>query len=330
MVSCHHHGQHRLGDAPVCFGDRGDPAKPFSAEVPTALIIAILFAIGLGVNVLYQSEGKGAATFDLIIKIMVAIIVLSFFAVVVTLTVSGRLDWGAVFRGYIPDVSFLFKPAAGYQELISSSSNPGFWENLISSQQKDRIIAAFGTAVGINMTFLLPYTLLRKKWGRAHRGLSITDLSVGLFIPFFLATSCVVIAAAASFHLQTADLIPGAGSKTLEKLPAVELAIKEYVVANPENEAGLAAFTSAQIAGLPESDRLLSDMLVSRDANSLAITLEPFAGPTIAQKVFGIGVLRHGDLDHYHFDANERNCVSGGIFGPRSSTFTPRPGGPFQ
>ena len=38
--------------------------------------------------------GKGARTFDLIIKLMVAVIVLSFFAVVVTLTTSGVLDWG--------------------------------------------------------------------------------------------------------------------------------------------------------------------------------------------------------------------------------------------
>ncbi|MGB6220471.1 divalent metal cation transporter [Haloferula sp.] len=263
----------------------------FSEAVPTGLIITVLFLVGIFINFLYQSEGKGAAAFDLIIKIMVGIIVVSFFAVVVALTKSGKLDWAAVFSGFIPDFSLLFKPAVGFDELISSSSDSEFWKSYIASEQKDRIIAAFGTAVGINMTFLLPYTLLRKKWGRAHRGLSITDLSIGLFVPFFLATSCVVIAAASSFHLQTSDLKPGAGAATLESLPSVAAAISDFTAANPDNPDGLAAFTSGQIAGLTDSDRTLADMLVSRDANALAITLKPFAGETIAQKIFGIGVL---------------------------------------
>lgn len=263
----------------------------FSEAVPTTLICIVLFALGMFVNYLYQSGGGGARAFDAIIKVMVGVIVLSFFAVVITLTTSGQLDWGKIFAGYIPDFSLLFRPAPEFDELIAGSSDAVWWRDHIAAMQQDRIITAFGTAVGINMTFLMPYALLRKKWGRKHRGLSITDLSVGLFIPFFLATSCVVIAAAASFHMKTDDLVPGAGQGTLEDLPAVASAISEYTAANPDNPDGLATYIDGQLAGLPENDRLLADMLVSRDANALAITLEPFAGPTISQKIFGVGVF---------------------------------------
>jgi hypothetical protein len=50
------------------------------------------------------------------------------------------------------------------------------------------------------MTFLLPFSMLKKGWGKKFRGLAKFDLSTGLFIPFLLATSCVVIAAGSQFH----------------------------------------------------------------------------------------------------------------------------------
>ena len=58
------------------------------------------------------------------------------------------------------------------------------------------------------MTWLLPYSLLNKKWGKLHRSFSMFDLSIGLFVPFFLATGCVVIASASQFHGQTGDVDP--------------------------------------------------------------------------------------------------------------------------
>ncbi|GAA5483452.1 divalent metal cation transporter [Haloferula sargassicola] len=260
----------------------------FSESVPQGAIITVLFLIGMGVNWLYQSEGAGAKAFDLVIKIMVGVIVLSFFAVVVALTKAGNLDWSAIFKGMVPDFSLLFRPAQGFTGLIASSSNPEWWAKRIADDQRDIIIAAFGTAVGINMTFLLPYTLLKKRWGKRHRGLSITDLSVGLFIPFFLATSCVVIAAAASFHTKSDDVAPGAGKAMLLKLPAIVSEMEEF---SGPSALEFDAHADQLLAALPESDRKLADMLVIRDANALAITLEPFAGKTIAQKIFGIGVL---------------------------------------
>lgn len=233
----------------------------------TFIICLVILAIAFFVNVLYESEGKGAKWFDHIIKAMVALIVLSFFAVVITLTVNGVVNWGSLIGGIIPNPSLLFNPAEGYADLIAQSSDPAWWTDKILNDQRDIIIAAFGTAVGINMTWLLPYTLLKKRWKKVHRGLSIFDLSIGLFIPFFLATGCVVIASATQFHGQTADLAPGAGDATLAMLAEVH-----------PGEANAA-------------DQELALMLVKRDNFQLANSLQPIAGKVVSQTIFGIGVV---------------------------------------
>jgi manganese transport protein len=64
------------------------------------------------------------------------------------------------------------------------------------------VLGALGAAVGINMTFLYPYTVLARGWGREHRGLKNFDLAVSMFMPFVLATSLVVIACANTLHRQ--------------------------------------------------------------------------------------------------------------------------------
>ncbi|MEO0796712.1 MAG: divalent metal cation transporter [Verrucomicrobiota bacterium] len=236
-------------------------------NVSTIVICLILLVIALGVNVLYESEGKGRQLFDLIIKCMVGLIVLSFILVVITLASNGLIDVGAIFGNLIPDPSLLFKPAEGYSALIAQSSQPEWWTNRIVNDQRDIIITAFGTAVGINMTWLLPYSLLKKRWGKVERGLSIFDLSIGLFVPFFLATSCVVIAAASQFHAKTLDVPPGSGDETIAAL----------VAAHP---------------GVPsEADQSLALMLVKRDNFQLATALEPLAGKAVSQWIFGFGVL---------------------------------------
>ncbi|MEM0968713.1 MAG: hypothetical protein AAGJ31_05135, partial [Verrucomicrobiota bacterium] len=147
------------------------------STVSTVLICLILLGVALFVNRLYDSDAKGAKTFDLILKIMVGIIVVSFFLVVITLGASGAIPWGSFFAGFLPNFGFLTSPAPAYTELIQSSSDPAHWSAAIANSQRDIIIAAFGTAVGINMTFLLPYSMLRKRWGREHRPLAIFDLS---------------------------------------------------------------------------------------------------------------------------------------------------------
>lgn len=165
------------------------------------LCVAGLFIISSVVVWMYDS--KGVKLFEVILKVMVGIIVLSFFGVVIMMMMAGKLEWGSIAGGFIPDFSLLSSPADKFQTSLAALNDEGakdYWNDTILHSQRDRMVAAAATAVGINMTFLLPYSLLRKGWGREHRGLARFDLGIGLFIPFFIATTCVVIASATQFH----------------------------------------------------------------------------------------------------------------------------------
>jgi len=58
------------------------------------------------------------------------------------------------------------------------------------------VLAGLATAVGVNMVFLYPYTLLARGWGREHRELARFDLCFGMFLPYVFATGLMIIAAA--------------------------------------------------------------------------------------------------------------------------------------
>jgi manganese transport protein len=62
------------------------------------------------------------------------------------------------------------------------------------------VISGLAAAVGVNMIFLYPYTLLARGWGREHRRLARFDLGAGMFLPYLLATSLMVIATANVLH----------------------------------------------------------------------------------------------------------------------------------
>jgi hypothetical protein len=144
-----------------------------------------------------------------VLKLMVAMIVLCFFGVVFRIATSpSGLPWGEIFRGFIPDFSSLSAPSPKFQPLLEAVSPEyrEFWTDLIVEKQRSVMITVAATAVGINMTFLFPYSMLRKGWTKEFRGLAIFDLSTGMLIPFVLATSCVVIASANQFHTRP---VPG-------------------------------------------------------------------------------------------------------------------------
>ncbi len=67
------------------------------------------------------------------------------------------------------------------------------------------IFGLLGAAVGINMTFLYPYSVRCKGWGAADSRLAFRDLLTGMLIPFVLATGMLMIAAAATLHGQEID-----------------------------------------------------------------------------------------------------------------------------
>ena len=253
----------------------------YTDEFVVALPILILATI---VTWSYDSSGRGLKIFETTLKVMVAIIVLCFGGVVITLSMSeGGLAWGEIMAGFIPDFSRFFEPADTFIPLLDQIGPAGdsvrqMWSEYIVSQQQDVIISAAATAVGINMTFLFAYSLLRKGWTSEFSGLIKFDLATGMLIPFMMATSFVVIAAASRFHTEPfAPFAEGAAVAPSEK----DLGKLNKVIAGAGRTADEAS----------AAEKAIATTLIKRDAFDLAMSLEPVTGSTFANYVFGFGVL---------------------------------------
>lgn len=262
------------------------------------IIITVVIAICSLVVVLSSvSGGRGAKIFEWVLKIMVAGIVLSFFGVVAALAMSPEgLPWGKILAGFIPKPSLLFEPSTVYRDLIPLTSNPEFWTTHILNIQRDLMVTGAATAVGINMTFLLPYSMLKRGWDKHFRGQAVFDLSTGLFIPFVLVTSCVVIAATSRFHGTYDPGLVGEGAPTAAtaKLTRSYHAGLDARIQYEAARAGVLITAEEIIAkreALPIEDKRLAAMLVQRDAGVLADALAQLTGQSAAQMVFGLGVF---------------------------------------
>lgn len=233
-------------------------------------------------------------------------IVLSFLGVVVKLSIEGAIDWGQILHGLVPRLRMLTEPAATVKPYIEAVAPQfqQFWTNHIVAQQRDVMIAATAAAVGINMTFLLPYSMLRKGWDKDFRGLAIFDLSTGLFIPFILATGFVIIASASRFHVTPAPgFVPDEPGGVVTVEPAYNLVgpynnlLKKRLAfgIGADAVAGLSPEQLQQrINAMPYADKKMAAMLVKRDNLNLAAALAPLTGSFLAQFVFGLGVLGMG------------------------------------
>lgn len=271
-------------------------------------ITAAFFVLAIIMVTIYASGGKGLKIFELIIKLSVAAIVICFFGVVIALTATGKIEWGRVFAGFMPNFSVLSEPSADFMvhiKKLASADGVKFWSDMIVSQQRDVVISAAAMAVGINMTFLFPYSMLKKGWNKDFRGLAIFDLATGLFVPFLLATSCIVIASASQFHAKAAtglseSVFVNGEIKFTATQPAqnlvkgyVDLIDKRVAASMPAGEFAKLQIVQKDIArnSLPVEERNMAAMLVKRDASNLSETLAPLVGEDVARYVFGFGVI---------------------------------------
>jgi len=283
----------------------------------TGKLVAAGAILGISVFVIwfYDRGGRGIKIFEWILKIMVGVIILCFFGVVVKMSIAGVLDWSKVFGGLIPDFTMAFRPSSELAPLLVATGDfAAFWQDKVIYMQRDVMISAAATAVGINMTFLLPYSMLAKGWNRNFRGLAIFDLSTGLFIPFILATGCVVICAATQFHAKYHPGLVGEPYRKLGVEPASDDEAKLPVYREPSKglvgkygklcdarikaEMGAEAFGQltaegkAQLReGLPVADKRMAATLIKRSAFDLAASLQPLTGDIFSHYVFGIGVI---------------------------------------
>ncbi|MEC9093077.1 MAG: divalent metal cation transporter [Planctomycetota bacterium] len=160
----------------------------------------------------YLSSKKGFLTrmFDLFLKLVIAVIIICFAGVVVILFQKEAISLTEIFQGFIPDLSQWNNPSTDVQALLAKVNDPAqaeLWKESIVKRQREVMISTAATAVGLNMTFLLPYSLLARRWDRPFRGLANFDLVTGMAIPFILVTSCIVIASAHSFHAKADALL---------------------------------------------------------------------------------------------------------------------------
>ncbi len=275
-------------------------------KITFSIVVGLL---AFGIVVMNLRPGLFSKIFDLLLKAIVAMIVVCFVLVVVILARDGQINWAETFWGCLPNFSQWNSVAPKIQTLLTAlpESSALFWTNEIVSKQQPVMISSAATAVGINMTFLLPYSMLARGWGKTFRGLAVWDLVTGMAIPFVIVTSCIVIASASAFHTRAdAELLSSDPSvvETSEGFLAAEKSWQKRLNAQKAAESEdprqyetvsfslpvLAAF----VATLPEEERRVSMAVVQPDSKKFGRSLVPLLGEQRANMAFGFGVLGMG------------------------------------
>jgi manganese transport protein len=146
----------------------------------------VFLGIGISITWNYGNGRKGIKVFETIIKSIIWFIIFAFATVVIISSFSEKgIEWGKIFQGYLP-----FTISDGHFTLNIPTDSRGV----------SIFVASLSAAVGINMTFLFGYSFLAKGWGKEHKGLAKFDLITGMFIPYTLATSLMVIAAGTTIY----------------------------------------------------------------------------------------------------------------------------------
>lgn len=147
----------------------------FSDSVASKIAVgAIVLTISVLVTWQYRS-GSGLLIYEAIMKFFVWMTIICLLVLMFKLNIS----WDEVFKGFIgfriPEGSAIF------------------------------IFGLLGAAVGINMTFLYPYSVRSKGWSKEGPKLALRDLVTGMLLPFVFATGLLMIASAATIHGKTVD-----------------------------------------------------------------------------------------------------------------------------
>ena len=148
-----------------------------ASRTPLLIGIGLVFlAISTAVTWSYGRGHKGIKFYERMLKYFVWLVIVAFALVVIRRAFAGGIVWGKLFKGFLP--------------LELPTDRRGI----------SVVAAAFSAAVGINSTFLLPYTILARGWAKEHRSLSWFDLITGTLLPFCLVTSLIVIAAGCTIY----------------------------------------------------------------------------------------------------------------------------------
>ena len=161
----------------------------------SVLVGAVLLGAAIGVTSLYHSGSRGVKYFERTTQFMVWTIVFAFALVAIVTGIDGTRFLRGLFG-----IDFIQRLMTG--DVPASAVVP--------------IVGGMGAALGINMVFLYPYSIINKKWGKEHKELAYFDLLSGMVIPFMLATGFMIMAVA-----NTVGPEPGAVGEALRDVRAV-------------------------------------------------------------------------------------------------------------
>jgi manganese transport protein len=158
-------------------------------DAPRWLMGAFALVWCVAVALMYDRSPRLVRVYENVLKAMVWLIILCFAVVVVK---AGVPEPGQLFTGLIPHI-----PA----------------ERVLEGGRTIKpftvIVSGLAAAVGVNMLFVYPYTLRRRGWGRVHRPLARYDLLFGMLVPYAIAASLILIAAASVLHFDSPELFVG-------------------------------------------------------------------------------------------------------------------------
>jgi Mn2+/Fe2+ NRAMP family transporter len=148
----------------------------------------LMISFGIGLTILcinivttfnYGGDSTGVRIYEWFLRSCIALVVIMFGIVVLARSNIVLSDLGEIVKGFI-----------GWYGI------PNLWmpDGSLNKDTVTQVLGMLGAAVGINMTFLYPYSLLKKGWGKDHRKLARWDLGMTMFLPFVLVTSLVIIA----------------------------------------------------------------------------------------------------------------------------------------
>ena len=316
-----------LAQFSLCFDSIQTLLLPGLGDEKKLIVSGIIGASALVIVLMSYKPGMAAKLFDWILKLIVGFVVLCFVGAVVVLFQQGSLDWNTIGEGFKPEAIWASLNSLSPQlaPLTEGLDSADFWTAEVNRARQTSMIAAAAAAVGINMTFLLPYSMLARGWDRTFRGLARWDLITGMAIPFVLVTSCIVISSASAFHGKADENILSSdpvmvkkslffkglmkpvakrikkggeseAATALAKINAMPTSAEDRLLHSKQVKAKDAAMTALlvdYISKMSENERKLALATVKPNSKMLAASLEPLLGER-AGLVFGIGALAMG------------------------------------
>jgi Mn2+/Fe2+ NRAMP family transporter len=167
-----------------------DGVKHFTAAGQSISWIAGIIILAINITAVFQygKGGIGIRIYEWFLRCMIALVFLTFFLVVVMN--ADKIQWKEMFLGFIGYYGIPYNP------------DPVEYEKTITT-----VLGMLGAAVGINMTFLYPYSLTKKNWGEEHKTLAKWDLGMTMFLPFTIVTSLIIIGMTVSGIYDGKDIV---------------------------------------------------------------------------------------------------------------------------